>query len=810
MEETDKIQHKLPSQEIDYFKIAKIILSRRYWIVGALTICLIISNVYLWYTPKTYATSGTMKFEDKKSELPDLAGISSSNDRANASRIQTETIVLQSTPLLVNAIKTLDYRISFYIVGRVLNRTSELYPTKPLDIQLVKFDSTNFFHDLVTFKAINKTTFNISYLSGGKTVRYNYKYDVPFTIGPTAFSIKYAGDLTNTSAYLFKLNSPEDFVGRVRGGFSANETAKNSNIISLHEYDSNPQFAADVLNAIMKEYLNYDRRQRTLSVTHMIQFIDSQLDFLSGQVKGSANSIKQFKQSKQMMDVNSASDQAIAKAKDIESQLSTLKMQLIAIEQVKQQIIKEKDNLTLNFNLGGIVDQQLDQVLTNLNGLIIQKNSALKEYNDNSAPINDLNQQILQDKNNILNILNSLRLSIESKIKFVSSQLSPVSQQISEMPAAERDLFSLKRDFEINDKVYSFLSEKKLDEQISNAGILPGATIIDQASPNFGPISPDEHGMHRTAIIFGLILGLGSIILIRILNPYIYDKETIESLTSIPIIGVIRKFPEAIDEFSSQILAITRPKSIFAESVRSVRTNLSFLASEKKSKVICITSEVAGEGKSFVAVNLSSTLSLIDKKVILIAADLRRSKLHKTFRVPNDLGLSNYLANQCGAVDIINHSDQQNLDFIISGPIPPNPSELLHAERMKELIAELQTVYDVIMIDTAPIGLVSDAIPLIRLSDINVFVIRSGKSKFYSATVPQRIAQEYHLDNTVIVLNAYAEDLLHSRYYTTKFTGQNYGSRYYYYSDYSGYESSGYYVDEKQKKWWDLRRLFNR
>jgi capsular exopolysaccharide synthesis family protein len=371
-------------------------------------------------------------------------------------------------------------------------------------------------------------------------------------------------------------------------------------------------------------------------------------------------------------------------------------------------------------------------------------------------------------------------------------------------------MVNLKRDFDINDKVYSFLSEKKLDAQINSAGILPGATIIDFAEPNFTPVSPNVQSEHHTAIIFGLIIGLGAIILIRVLNPYIYDKETIESLTTIPIIGVIRKFPEEIDEFSSQILAIARPKSIFAESVRSVRTNLNFLAAEKKSKIICVTSEVAGEGKSFVAVNLSSTLSLIDRKVILVAADLRRSKLHKTFDVPNDIGLSNYLAHQCAAEDIIMHSSQKNLDFIISGPVPPNPSELLHTKRMAELIEKLQSIYEIVMIDTAPVGLVSDAIPLIKLSNINLFVIRSGKSKFYAATIPNRIAQEYNLNNTVIVLNAYAEDLLHSRYYTTKFTGENYSSRYYYYSDYSGYESSGYYIDEKKKKWWDIRRLFKR
>jgi capsular exopolysaccharide synthesis family protein len=434
----------------------------------------------------------------------------------------------------------------------------------------------------------------------------------------------------------------------------------------------------------------------------------------------------------------------------------------------------------------------------------------LKLYNSNSTQIHDIDQQILQVKTNAITSIVTTRKQIESKQKYLQDQLLPINQQISQLPVAEREMVSLKRDFDVNDKVFSFLSEKKLDQEILSAGILPGATIIDLAQPNYSPVSPNESSIHHTAITFGLAIGIGFIILIRILNPFIYDKETVESLTTIPIIGVIRKFPEDIDEFSTQILAISKPKSIFAESVRAVRTNLNFLASEKKSKVICITSEVAGEGKSFVAVNLSSTLSLIDKKVILIAADLRRSKLHKTFHVPNDMGLSNYLANQCTTDDIINHSNQSGLDFIVSGPVPPNPSELLHSDRVKELIADLKGRYDIIMIDTAPIGLVSDAIPLIRMSDINLFVIRSGKSKFYAATIPQRIAQEYKLDNTVIVLNAFAQDLLHSRYYSTKYTGDNYGTTYYYYSDYSGYESSGYYVDQDEDKWWHIWKWFKK
>jgi len=804
MEETDKVSPKLPNQEIDYIKIAKVILSRWYWIAGSVAVCIILANLYLWYTPKLYATAGSMKFEEKKSEMSDLVTVINSTDRA-MSRVQTEITVMQSAPLLLNAIRHLDYRISFYIVGRVLNRTNELYPEKPLDIELVKFDTSNFVHDMLTFKPVDKKTFSLSYKQGAKDIPHLYYYNVPFSVGPTAFSIKYPGEIPKTAVYLFKLNSPEDFIGRVSGGLRIAETAKNSNIISLQETDLNPKFAADVLNAIMDEYLVYDKNQRTLSASQMIGFIDSQLAFLASELKGSENSIEQYKEHKKIIDMSSASDQAFGKSKDLESQVSLLKVQLLAIDQLKQDIVSKKDNVNLNFDIGGIESQGLGDFISKLNTLLTERNALLKTYNNNSQPILDINQQILQVKNNALNSINASRQFIENKIKYLQNQLVPVNQQISALPSTQRDLVNLQRDFEINDKVYSFLSEKKLDAQISSAGILPGATIIDVAHPNMSPVSPDEHSIRRSAIIFGLAIGLGLIILIRVLNPYIYDKETIESLTTIPIIGVIRKFPGEIDEYSSQILAISKPKSIFAESVRSVRTNLNFLATEKKSKIICITSEVAGEGKSFVAVNLSSTLSLIDKKVILIAADLRRSKLHKTFQTPNDIGLSNYLAHQCEINDIINHSQQKNLDFIISGPVPPNPSELLYSARMSALVADLKLRYDIIVIDTAPIGLVSDAIPLIRMSDINLFVIRSGKSKFYAATVPQRIVQEYHLNNTVIVLNAFAEDILHSRYYTTKFTGESYGSRYYYYSDYSGYEGSGYYVDEEKRKWWDIR-----
>jgi capsular exopolysaccharide synthesis family protein len=761
----------------------------------------------LWYTPKSYATAGTLKLEEKKSEISDLLNVLTNTDRG-PSKIQSETFVIQSHTVILNAIKDLDYRISFFVGGRI--RTTDLYPDKPLDIQIISIDTLNLYRELITFQPLNKNACKLRFKVGGQQIARSFSYNQPITIGTTSFIIKRPGDIPNDVVFIFKFNNAEDFVGRVRGGLRINEVVKNSNVLSLQESDSNPQFAADVLNGIMKEYLNYDRNQRTQSATSVINFIDQQLGYLARQVQGSEKSIENFKKSKKILDISSSSIADESKATAIDAQISLLKIQLIAIDQLKQQVIQEKNNTNLAFDVQGATTPLLTELLNRLENLITEKNALIKTFNADSQPVQDINKQILLIKTAALNNINNARLLVEKNLKFLGAELAQVNAQITTLPAAEGDMAGLKRNFDVNEKVYSFLSEKKLDAQISRSAIIAGATIIEQAAPNFSPVYPNENEVHRSALIFGLLIGLGLIILIRVLNPYIYDKETIESLTSVPIIGIIRKFPELIDEDSSQILSLVKPKSVFAESVRSVRTNLSFLASEKKNKVICITSEVAGEGKSFVATNLSSTLALIDRKVLLVAADLRRSRLHKVFNVANDIGLSNFLANQCSVADIIHKTVQPNLDFIVSGPVPPNPSELLHSERMKTLVSELRLQYDIIMIDTAPIGLVSDAVPLIRMSDINAFVIRSGVSKFYAATVPQRIAQEYHLDNTVIILNAFEENLLHSRFYNTKFTGEGYGARYYYYSDYNGYNGAGYYVDEKQPGWWVLSRWLKR
>ncbi|MVN20630.1 GumC family protein [Mucilaginibacter arboris] len=804
MQEINTSNPQKPNDSINYMRLFRVILSRWYLVAFSVLLCFLLGRLYLWYTPKSYATSAIMKFDEKKSEISELVSVMNTADRAT-NKVQSESYVIKSRSLIINAVKDLDYKISFFIAGRI--RTYETYPDKPLDIEILQEDSATLYKELISFQAINPDKFSLSYKIDNRDIKAIFTYNQPIIIGKTSFLLHPSQvRFEPKSVYLFRFNSPEDFYPRVAAGLNTSEAIKNSNVINIEETDSNPQFASDILNAIMKEYLDFDRNRKMLSASQIITFIDNQLDYLSKQVKSSEKSLEAYKKSSKVFDVSNSATLMLSKVQDAEAQKSLLNIQLIGINQLKQQISNEKNAVSLNLNMQGTVDPLLNGLLTRFNLLLSEKTDLLRTYTSASQQVTEIDKQLAEVRNAALANINASVKRIELTTTYLNNQLQLANQQVAALPTAERDIVSLKRDFEINDKVYSFLSEKKLEAQISRSSILAGATIIEQAQPNFIPVAPDANSIYQKSILIGLFIGSGLILLLRMLNPYIFDKETIESITQVPVIGMIRKFPYKLDQNNTQILSLVKPKSVFAESVRSVRTNLSFMAADKQSKVICITSEVSGEGKSFIAVNLSSTLALIDKKVILIAADLRRSRLHHVFQQDNQLGLSNFLAGQIGMEQIIFKTKYENIDFIPSGPVPPNPSELLHHPNMNLLIEKLKASYDIIMIDTAPVGLVSDSIPVIRQSDINIFVIRAGKSSFYSAEIPQQLSGKYGLNNTVIILNAYAEENFHSRIYTS---GKKDQSGSYYYTDYNGYASSGYYSDDIAPKWWKISRWIN-
>ncbi|MCJ0742456.1 GumC family protein [Pedobacter montanisoli] len=796
----EQVPNKQVQQEIDYVKILKIVFSRWYWVASTIIIALLIGYVYLWYTPDKYSTSASLKFEEKRSEISELLNVRNIYDRTN--KMQSEQFVIRSRPVLINAISNIDYKISFFLKGRV--RTTDIYPQKPLKIDIIEQDSLGFTRSLFDYEAISPDKFTLTYTYNNKEINKTYSINQIISVPGIKFKITNSTyNEKSNSVYQFKFNSKNDFLGRINWGLNMSET-KGTNILSLSQTDINPFFATDILNAVLKAYVDYDRNQKTISATQTIRFIDTLQYNMSKVVKSSGTDLEQYKINNKMLDISTTSADVMNKLTKLETDKSTLALEGIFIAQLEKEIVNNRNANIINNNLQGITDPMLEGLLQQYNTLLQKKEEALLTYKPSSDFVSQLDKQILEVKSAFVTNARNQRQKNDRSIAFLDQQIAGIKQTFNTIPKAERDLINLQSNFEINQKVYSYLSEKKLEAQISKAAVTSGATIVDFAQINTHAIEPVPQKIYINALIIGLIAGISLIFIVRMLNPYIYDKETIESLTNIPIIGVIRRYQDKIDEDNKQILSIKNPKSLFAESVRSVRTNLSFLAADKKNKVVCITSEISGEGKSFTTVNLASTLCLIDKKVIIIAADLRKSKLHHTFKVDNLKGLSSYLSNQTELSNVLFKTEIEGLSFIPAGPVPPNPSELLYSDKMKDLLAQLTQEYDFVFIDSAPVGLVSDAVPLIRMADINLFVIRSGVSRYHSASVPERLSKEFNLSNIAIILNAFDNDILHSRYYTTNYSGSYYAN-YYYYSDYSLKSGkNGYYSDESHKKWWEF------
>lgn len=791
----DKTDSSKVNQEIDYSKFLNIILSRWYWIALSLIITLLYAYTYLWYTQKKYSTVAYVKFEEKQSDLSSFVQLNSMS-KNYTNKILSESWNFKSKKVITTAVKYLDYKVSYSVLGRI--RTNDLYPSKPFLVQILKQDSLSFFDKPIKLVA-SGTGFKLDYKSGIKPINKYYNFNTPIQLPGVTFYIEKTTIMPNTE-FAFKFNHDYEFYGRMSEGLTIAEAAKFSTVAILNKTDNNPYFAADALNAIIKVYLEQDLTMKSQSAKQIIDFIDAQLSNLANSVQSSGEKLKNFKQDNNFIDLSNASESVLTKVTDLESQNRNYEMQLIILRQLQNQLAKNEKLGSLNFNLDGTVDPLLSNLIGEFNSLIQERLTMVSTYKENSAPVQEIDKKlsVLQNaaRNNLLSTLNR----INKQKDYNSVELNKAYASLNSLPKQERQLFGLQRDYDINEKIYSYLSEKKLEAQIGKASVLSGASLIDPATPNNSPISPNPSSAWQMAWVVGIGLSLGFIFLIRTLNDKIYDKETIESLTSTPIIGMIRNYPYKLDSYSSQILSISKPKSLFAESVRSVRTNLSFVASDNSSKIICITSEVAGEGKSFVSINLASTMALIDKKVILIAADLRRSKVHRTFDIKNKIGLSTYLAKQNTLDEVILHSNQPNLDLIVAGLMPPNPAELMYTDRLTEMLAELRKRYDYIIFDTAPIGLVSDALPLIRLSDVNIFVIRAGKSKFSAANIPDRISNEYKLSNSLIILNDYKLQPLYSRYYTSVYNDNYYG---YYYSDVHT-NGQGYYTDDIETNKWQV------
>ena len=368
---------------------------------------------------------------------------------------------------------------------------------------------------------------------------------------------------------------------------------------------------------------------------------------------------------------------------------------------------------------------------------------------ENNPAILLIDNQLEQTRKSLLENLNNLIDNATQNISSLTRRQSTVNQQLNKLPQKEQQLINIQRQFELTNEIYTFLLQKRAEINISLASSIPDVSVIDTARPETAaPIGLSKSIILIIGFLAGLFIPLAFLMIKHFFDNKIRSEDDVVKNTRLPILGnVMHSLTQG------ELAVFENPKSNIAESFRGLRTNMQFMLRDSQSKVVSVHSINPGEGKSFTSVNLASILAMNDKKVVLIGADLRKPRLHKIFNLKNEIGISTYLIGYNNIEDITIQTHIPNLWFIPSGPVPPNPAEILNRIEMKQLLEELKKEYDYIVLDNAPVGLVTDGIIVSQISDLNIFILRFGVSYKHQPEAINQYAEKEQIKNIALVVN---------------------------------------------------------
>ena len=632
---------------------------------------------------------------------------------------------------------------------------------------------------------------SIDYKKFSKEYIFGQKIDLPFLSGK--FILKHPEKISTDVIYNIKLNDFYQTVNYYKENLKVKPKNKNSSILILSLRGTNKKKIVDYLNTtttlLQKQILN----DKNKFAVNTIKFIDSILKGIQTDLNTSAQSLKEFVKNKTVLNLDDPTNKLYEKI----SALDLQKNNLIQKKFYYQQLLNYLENHSNYEDLPaptvvGIDDPTVVGKVTKITQLAIMRKKSLVNFQENSLPIQKLDLEIEALRKSLMETVKSALQNIDSELKLVEKNIYRIEKDINKLPEEKQTLLTLKRKHDLKEEVYNTLLQKRNEASIVKASNVSDLKIIDKAKDTGQPpVAPNRKINYLIALAAGLLLPTLIITLLFFLDNKIHDVSEIEEITQTPILGEIYHY-----EGKNKLPVVYEPRGIAAESFRSLRSSLRFLFPQKeKSQSIIITSTISGEGKTFVTSNLGITLGLGNKKTVLLEFDLRKPKFKEYFKEAKhkNKGISHYLAGEAELEDIIIPTKNSNVDIILSGETPPNPSELILRDYTAKLFEELKEKYEFIIVDVPPIGLVSDALELQKFMDVVLYVIREDYSmKDFVSDIDEKYNQKI-IKNLAIVYNDFK---------TNSLKKYGYGKAYQY-----GY---GQYFSKKENLWKRLKNKFRK
>lgn len=762
------------------------------WFIISVIACIGIALVHLRYATPQYAASAKIHVVDDENSGSGLDLFSELGISGGKNQVEDEIQIINSRSNFIEVVKELGLNKKVFVLGNV--KDSEIYNKPPININFLAADSI-----------INKSAFSFFItLSSSTTFGYSDAEDKPIKIHAFGKNISSPiGDFVVTpnvenfdryknNKINIKITPTMKVAENYQQRIQVTNPKEYSNIVSLSLEDPIKEKARDILDALIRIYNQNAITDKKIIADKTSNFINERIADISTNLTIVDQSAQDLKTSRGLTDIQSEANINLNVGAVNQQELANQRTQL-NIAASMQELVEQQDGFEIVPANIGLSDPTIASTTQRYNQLVLERQRLLKSSTERSPIIQNLDQQLTGLKRNMQSSLNSTVNNLGMQVNTLSSQQAIINSKIYSSPGNERALRDITRKQETTESLYLYLLQKREEAQIAVASQAPKSKIIDNAYVVSDiPVSPRRTLIYLSSLIFGLMIPFSVIYAKDLLDNKVQNMHSLEKITKeIPVLGEIPRLAK-----NEEKIVVKEDRSVLAEALRILRTNLDYLIKTKsrsgKNNVIFVTSSIPGEGKTFISTNLSMILASTNKKVLLIGADIRNPKLYTFFMGSQidkmsklsknkDAGLTEFLYDDNLQLrDIINPMlvHHNTIDVIYSGRIPPNPAELLLSNRIKNLFREVSEMYDYVIVDTAPLMVVTDTLLISEYSDLMIYVVRAGVTEKKAAEFPIKLQKEGKIKGLSFVVN------------DVKLANLGYGGKY------------GYGYGKTQKKWW--------
>ena len=769
------------------------IIRKNYWVALVLVAFSIVASfVYLRYTQPVYNAISILQINEsnKTTRVLEIENIYKQDDD-----ILKVIELLRSKEFLKRAFSKLGLEISYYIEGTFLS--TERYGRSPFAIEW-KASSQNMYDRpyYINFDKSDLATITVNVGDDEKQTLLKLNEWTKVFGGEIRYSITnyqslYHHQENNSENNLyFVIHNPQSIVNKHINKLDVSLLNRSAHTVQISYSGNNAEKATNIVNTIAEEYLKYDVDIKKESAENILAFIEERLVVVYQNLDETEKQLHDFKK-KNKIDIGQYQSTGTpfpiftSKINEFEDELINMEFELVALKRIKNHILND-DNLNIYELIASLAGTKSEaivvNVLNNLQQLINQKEQLLNDITPDNLKIKIIDKQVENQKQLLKDFISTTITRLQSKKLDYEKKIAEYEKKLfDDKSFNELEYSKLERLYSINEGFYHKLIEKKAEYLISQAGYVSQNTILEKGVVPREPILPIKKKVYPIFLLIGLFLGIGYILLRYLFYNEIPSINVIQNFTNAPILGTVPIYKQKIPV--SQLLVDKRPNSIFTEAFRTIRSNLQFISHGAETKIITVSSTISGEGKTFVAINLAGILAISGKKVMLIDLDLRKPRIHLGFNTKNEKGISTLLIGKHTLDDCVQKSDLDNFDYITAGPVPPNPAELAAGQQMEDLLAELEELYDVIIIDTPPVGIVTDALVNFQRANYPIYVMKANVSKRHFIENINNLIENKNMDNLSVVLNGVK---VHNRRYGSYGYGYGYGY------------GSGYYTDEDE------------